>query len=242
MSMNNRIGIALSAVLLVASSSLHAEGEWTYEVAPYLWGAAMDGSASVDDIPVHVDMSFGDILDNLELGFMGAFRASKDQFSIGGDVVYMALGQHGRGPRGFEGADLDIDQIGVTLDGTYAVSESFAVLGGLRYNEVQAEVDVSGPLGHQHREGDEQWLDPFIGAVYRLPFNDEWSATLRGEVGGFGIGSDLVWVGQLTVRWQMNPHLGMLVGYRYFDMDYEINDFTYDIATSGPALGMVMTF
>jgi hypothetical protein len=42
-----------------------------------------------------------DILDNLELGFMGTYRATRERLSITVDAIYMGLGSNGRGPEGF---------------------------------------------------------------------------------------------------------------------------------------------
>jgi hypothetical protein len=240
--MKTSIRVAIGGVLLATSATLHAEGTWRHEVAPYVWGSAMEGSASVGDADVHVDMSFGDIVDDLEMGFMGAYRASRDRLSFTVDVVYMALGQHGRGPVGLASADIDVDQTAFRVDAGYAVTENLTLIGGLRYNDLSVEIDLRGPLGERRRAGDEQWLDPLIGAAWRIPFGDEWSATLSADVGGFGIASDLAWQGQAVLRWQATPTLGVLAAYRYFDMDYDDDDFTYDMAISGPALGVAFTF
>ncbi len=90
-------------------------------------------------------------------------------------------------------------------------------------------------------DGSENWIDPVIGAHYTLPFNDTWSASLRGDIGGFGVGSDFAWQGIATLRWQATPGFGVLAAYRYMAMDYDNgsgNDyFKYDMAMSGPALG-----
>jgi hypothetical protein len=69
---------------------------------------------------------------------------------------------------------------------------------------------------------------------------------MRGDVGGFGGGSKLSRQGIATLRWQATPKLGVLAAYRYLDMDYEDGDgnsaFIFDVAISGPALGVVYAF
>jgi hypothetical protein len=49
-----------------------------------------------------------------------------------------------------------------------------------------------------------------------------------------------------TLRWQFSPRTALAIAYRYLDMDYEdgegSNYFKYDVATSGPAMGVVFTF
>ena len=224
---------------------LQAE-DWTHEIAPYVWGAGMDGTTGLGGVSADVDASFGDILDNLELGFMGMYRGTRDRFSVTIDAVYMGLGATGRGPGDLVKADVDMDQAALEVDLGYEVLEHLTVFGGLRYNDLSVEVETNGPLGRQSVDGDENWVDPVVGALYVLPFAEQWSATIRGDIGGFGIGSDFAWQGLASLRWQASPSFGVLAAYRYISMDYESGSgsksFTYDMAMSGPALGVVFTF
>lgn len=85
-----------------------------------------------------------------------------------------------------------------------------------------------------------------IGSHCTISSADRWSYTLRGDSGGFGVGSNLAWQGIGTLRWQASDRVGALGAYRYIDMDYESDDrsvdFKYDMSMSGPALGLVFTF
>ena len=143
---------AIGLLALLAAVPLHAE-EWQHELAPYLWGAAMSGNATVGAATDDVDMSFGDILDNLEMGFMGAYRATRGQYSVTVDGIYMDLGAAGRGPAGYVKADIDLDQSALEVDVGYEVVERLVVLAGLRYNDLSAEVKVTGPLGNTSSDG-----------------------------------------------------------------------------------------
>jgi hypothetical protein len=237
---------ALLGFALCACGSVQAQ-EWTHEFAPYVWGAAMQGKTQVGPITADVDVSFGDIVDNLELGFMGIYRATRDQHSITVDTVYMGLGATGTGPAGFTKADVDVDQLALEVSYGYEVFDRLTLFGGLRYNDLAAEIKVTGPLGaSQAGKASPDWVDPIIGAHYTIPFSEAWSLTLRGDIGGFGIGSDLAWQGVASMRWQFSDKVGALAAYRYMDMDYEdgsgLDYFRYDIATSGPALGIIFTF
>src|SRR5512134_2841743 len=107
-------------ILLLAAGPLRAE-DWKHEVAPYLWGAALDGTSGVGNVVADVDSSFSDILDNLEMGFMGAYRASRDEYSVTVDTVYMGLGATERGPGGLLKADIDIDQLALAVEVGYQV-------------------------------------------------------------------------------------------------------------------------
>lgn len=237
----------LACLTLLAVASPASAGEWKHEVAPYLWGAALDGSVGIGGISADADLSFSDILDNLEMGFMGAYRATRDRYSITMDVVYMGLGATGHGPGGLLKADVDVDQLGLSADVGYAATERFTVYGGLRYVALDSTVKLTGPQGGtQSADTDEDWVDPYVGARYTIPFSDIWSANLQGDIGGFGVGSDFTWQAIASVRWRITPRTGMAMAYRYLDMDYEngngSNAFKYDMANSGPALGVVFTF
>jgi len=243
--MKTRHQAAICGLALLAAAPLHAE-EWQHELAPYLWGAAMSGSTTVGPVEADVDVSFSDILDNLEMGFMGTYRATRGQFSVTVDGIYMGLGADGRGPAGYTKANIDLDQSALEVDVGYEVMERLVVLAGLRYNDLSVGIEATGPLGTRKADQGESWIDPVIGAAYTIPFADRWSFTLRGDIGGFGVGSNFAWQGLGTLRWRAWERTSVLAAYRYIKMDYDTGKdaryFEYDMSLSGPALGVAFTF
>jgi opacity protein-like surface antigen len=238
---------AIAGLVLLVSAVPAGAAEWKHELAPYLWGSAMDGAVGIGDVVAETQLSFSDILDNLEFGFMGTYRASRDRYSITVDAIYMGLGATEKGPGRVLKADIDMDQIGLEADFGYALNERLTLLAGLRYVSLDADLKVTGPLGNPLTASESQdWVDPVIGAQYSWPFADQWTLALRGDIGGFGIGSDFAWQGVATLRWQFSSRTALGVAYRYLDIDYEDgkgdNFFKYDMATSGPAMGVVFTF
>jgi len=234
----------LTLTLVTASA---AAAEWKHELAPYMWGSAMEGTSGIGSLSVDTDLSFSDILDNLEFGFMGTYRASRDRYSITLDAIYMGLGATERGPGGVLKADVDLDQVGLEADFGYALNDRLTLLAGLRYVSLDTDLRVTGPQGNELSASEgEAWVDPVVGVIYAWPFAADWTLILRGDVGGFGLGSDFAWQGIATLRWQLSPHLALGLAWRYLDMDYEDaegeNYFQYDVATSGPAMGVIFTF
>lgn len=222
-----RIGVAL-AVALLASAPLRA-ADWTHEVAPYLWGTALEGTTAVGDATIDVDASFGDILDALEFAAMGTYRGSLDRYSVLFDVVYAALGGDGRGPLGNVKADVDVDQLVLEGDFGYALTERLHGFVGLRYVDLETSVKLTLPGGGRRSARDTaDWIDPVIGLHYDWPISAQCSASLRGDIGGCGIGSDFAWQGVGTLRWQVKPGFGA---------DF----FEYDMSMQGPLLGAVFT-
>lgn len=221
--------------------------DWKHEIAPYLWASSMEGTVGIGDVDAEASLSFSDLLENLELGFMGTYRASRDRFSVVVDAIYMGLGMVQEGPAGVLKSDVDVDQIGLEVDFGYDIGEGFTVLGGGRYVDLDTHVRVSGPLDattSAHQEYD--WIDPVVGLQWHRPISDQWSVLLHGDAGGFSVGSQFAWQAFAILRWQFSPAIGAGLAYRYLDIDYEhgrgANRFKYDVATSGPALGIVFTF
>jgi opacity protein-like surface antigen len=245
--MSPRLRTAIACFALASASTPAAAAEWKHELAPYVWGSAMEGTIGIGPIAGEAEMSFSDILDDLEFGFMGTYRASRDRYSITVDAIYMGLGATEKGPGGALKADIDVDQVGLEADFGYAVGDRVTLFGGLRYVSLDADLRVTGPLGNELTASEEQdWVDPVIGAIYSWPFADEWTLNLRGDIGGFGVGSDFAWQGMATLRWQFSPRTSLGIAYRYLDMDYEDGKgsdyFKYDMAMSGPAMGVIFTF
>jgi len=233
-------------VALLASAPLRA-ADWTHEVAPYLWGTALEGTTAVGDVSMDVDASFGDILDALEFAAMGTYRGSRDRYSVLFDVVYAALGGDGRGPLGYVKADVDVDQLVLEGDFGYALTDHLHGFVGLRYVDLETTVKLTLPGGGKRSAKDTaDWLDPVIGLYYVRPFSEQWSVSLRGDIGGFGVGSDFAWQAVGTLRWQVKPGFGVAFAYRYLDNDYEdgkgADYFKYDMSMQGPLLGVVFTF
>jgi hypothetical protein len=243
--MINLYGAAAAGVLVLAAP-VAAAAEWKHELAPYMFFAGMDGSTGVGPVIADVDVSFGDVVENLEMGFMGMYRGTTGRYSIILDTIYMGLGATNRGPDGFLKGDVDMDQLALEADFGYALGESFTVLAGLRYNDLSVDVRTTGPLTDRRASGSESWVDPVIGGIFEHRFSEQWSTSLRGDIGGFGVGSDFAWQGIAALRWQVSPGIGVVGAYRYIDMDYDDGSgnqrFLYDMAIHGPALGVVFTF
>lgn len=236
-----------AASLILLAPAVTQAAEWRHELAPYVWGAGMSGETGVGNAIADVDMSFADILEDLELGFMGVYRATKDRYSVTADIVFMGLGSTERGPGGVLKADIDMDQTAFEVDGGYEVMDRLTLLAGLRYVDLQVKTRITDPLGGvSEASSGENWVDPVVGALYDVPLSDAWSLMLRGDVGGFGVGSDFAWQAVAIVRWHVSPSFDLTAAYRYVDMDYENGDgakkFVYDMSISGPAVGIIFKF
>jgi hypothetical protein len=101
-------------------------------IAPYAFGSSLDGTLAVRGRDAEVDLSASDLLDQLELGFMGMAVARKGDWGVVGDALWVELGQNADFPDGpppqpgMAQADVDTDLTIVTVEGLYTPRSSSA--------------------------------------------------------------------------------------------------------------------
>jgi hypothetical protein len=232
------IGFLLVISIVVFSGVTTADdGEWKYTVITYFLGAGMNGDVTVRGRATTIDESFSDILDHLEFGFMGHLEAENDKWVVLGDLFYVGLGA--QPPQ----VTVDINQW--IVDGAVGrkFGQNFALLGGFRYNRLDAKLGFRGPIGIEV-EGDQDFVDPYIGARVIAPLSDRFAIYLRGDIGGFGVGSDFAWYFNPAVGINLSQNITMFVFYRWDHIDYENEDdgFKFDITISGPGAGIGFRF
>jgi opacity protein-like surface antigen len=81
--------VTVIVILLAGSASATADepsDPWKVELDVYLWGASIGGqTASGSDL----DVSFGDLLKNLKMGFMGNVMVRKEKWAMFADLIYL---------------------------------------------------------------------------------------------------------------------------------------------------------
>lgn len=217
---------------------------WSHSIALYFMAAGLDGETTVKGLDADVDVSFSDIADYLEIGGMLAYRAETERYAIGLDAVYMGLGAEK--DKGSLSTEVDVDELVIELDGSWRVDPRTDLFVGARYWNLSSDVEITGPGPGLSASGDQEWIDPLVGARHTWPFAQDLSLTLRGDIGGFGVGSDFSWQALARVNWQVSSASSLVLGYRVIDVDYQdgsgTDEFRYDVTTSGLLFGLIYTF
>jgi hypothetical protein len=234
--------IALTTVILgvfaVAPAPCQTQKDkWTFDLSLYGLASGMSGDVTVRGVNADLDVGFDEIWDNLEFGAMGSMRVGYERWALQTEVIYMGLGASKNG------VSADMDQWIVEPTLGYTVCKEFEALAGVRYNNLSGE--IRGPFG-RNPSGTQDWWDPIVGANLRLPFAKKLSFNVRGDIGGFGIGSDLTWQAFPYLSWQVTKWGSLQAGYRWVYVDYETGSgtsrFRYDVLTQGPQLGFTLHF
>ncbi len=86
------------------------------------------------------------------------------------------------------------------------------------------------------------WIDPFVGIIYARLLDDKFHIALRGDLGGFGIESDMAINAEAMFRYSMGDTFSLKFGYRYLKVKFDDTDFLYDISLDGLQLGPGIRF
>ena len=89
---------------------------------------------------------------------------------------------------------------------------------------------------------DDYWFDPYIGLLGRYNFNKVFYTAVRGEIGGFDVGSDLMWEVEGVIGINLTRCIFTEVGYRALSVDYENDGLLFDTVTHGPQITTGITF
>ena len=221
---------------------------WQFEATPYLWAAGMQGDVGVGRLTAEgVSANFSDILQSLRLGFMGAFEGRKNRYGFLFDALYLQLSQTKQAPfAGFGDIHAKPTQQMYTFAGTWRAVEGRVpvdVVAGVRTNDIKLDLAMSSSALAPQGRGlvrSRNWGDGFVGARVQYPLTSQWSLVGYVDVGGGG--SDFTWQGLAGANYSITPTMTAKFGYRYLKVDYDHDDFLYDVATGGFYAGIGIRF
>ena len=253
------LGSAFMAAPLFAQSTDDSKGtialtpaptatEWQHSIAPYLWIPGIEGQMGVNGIVSDVDASQSDILSHLDFGGFLGLTGQKGKWGYYVDIEYLKLSSEADIDNlPISEVDMSMEQLRIEAVVSYEAYKtqqtSVELYGGLQFTNVDIELEITNSLGGKASPSDsESWVDPIIGLKVLHDFSDKWFLSLVGEVGGFGVSSDITWQAMAGVGYNINECWSIVGGYRHLYIDYEDDGFVYDTDTSGPILGGVYKF
>lgn len=247
----NRIGFLtflLSAVTLfpqLAQAQGQSNRAWRNDVFLYGLASSISGDAQLGGpVQLPVDVSFSDILDNLQMGFMGGYRGSSERFSVVADVIYLGLGNSS--DTGLV-RRADLDQLIVDVTGGYRFSSIVEAFAGLRVTDLSTKVGLEDPVITE-LEGSDTFYDPVVGVRVLTPLsqNGRWWLQARGDIGGFGASMDFTWQAMANVGFKPAEWISIFGGYRAIGQDFKdaggSERFSLDVTYYGPLFGLGFHF
>ena len=218
----------------------------------------LDGDQTVMGTTAELDVGFIDILKESDSLFalQGHFELNNGTWGVFIDPTYAALTMSGDvGPIEI---DVEFDYTLVEFGATYLVASwpqgegresTLEALAGGRYTSLDVDLDLTARAFGTTISGGQDWIDPFVGGRVSFALSDDVTFLLRGDIGGFGVGSDFTYNVVGLIGWDMTVFgndATLRAGYRVLYQDYEDGSgatlFAYDVTTHGPILGMTFRF
>ena len=230
------------------------EDRWEVSVTAYAWAPSVEGHTRVGGQKADVDTPFSDLLKDLTFGGMGAVAARRGRF---GFYVNSFFGR----TRSDEGsgrieARVRSDTAMVGLGGLYRLLDwqaepdmswlrggQLEALAGVRVTSMRTE--INGRHGLPKFDDDKAWVDPLVGLGGRLQLTDRWETFAEGDIGGFGVGSDITWswTAGIGYGFELFGHASFVrAGYRMLYQDYKDGGFEWDVTYKGPVIGLTTKF
>lgn len=231
------------------------ESGWEFQATLYLWATALNGTIGVGNLPdADVNLSFADILEDLDAALMGAFLAKNGDWLFLTDLVYSDLSTRTT----LNVANSPTLKLTQTLLIASAIAGyelplgnpdlDFHVTAGIRYQRLTTETTLKSGIFPISVEADitEDWVDPVIGVLLHYDINDRWFVDAIADIGGFGVGSQITTQGFLTIGYNWSDTISTAFGYRALYTDYEsgsgANRFDYETTLHGPFLSVGIHF
>jgi hypothetical protein len=219
---------------------------WAFAGAAYLWAAGVEGTDTAGD---EIDVSFSDVLEDLDGGIMGLLSARKGRWTLLADIIYLRIHQETDSTAKIIGVPLKLD-VDVKLEAfvstfgaAYRVKESDALnldlLAGARYLRLDVDLDADVGGSKVKYSDSEDVLDGIIGFQAAVPFSKRWYCSVYADVGA----------GDSKLTWQVWPVVGyrlesvdLVAGYRHLEWETDDGDTIEDVNFSGPMLGFKTQF
>jgi hypothetical protein len=242
---------------LFAPADLGAQSDttgkkWHFLADVYIMFPYMDGETGIGkNLILPIDANPGDIFSKLKFGGFLYLEAKTNKWAITSDLVFMNLKQEVTEGIIIHSGTVNAKQLVWEAAGFYRIFPFWEVGIGGRLNSVQTSfegrVNVL-PAGTEEIDGrhTKTWYDPVIVTRLSTGINDKWLFQFRGDIGGFGVGSDLTWQLQGYAGYRFNKTFQLMAGYRVLSTDYQYGDepkeFIFDVKEFGPVIRFGFNF
>ena len=212
------------------------------------WLSGLSGDIGVRGVVTDPDISFGDILNNLDMMLAGSIYARYHRWEFSADGLYLRVSKDAQ-LRGllFGAAHVAIkDAFSEQFIGYRLINcdQGFlSAFAGARWNYESGDFRLLGArLAGRRASGSVSWVDPVIGSSGRAHLWKPVSFWAKGDIGGFGAASDLTWQVQGGLEIQVTRWLYSNIGWRYLKNDYESGGFTNKTELNGPYIETGFSF
>ncbi len=227
------------------------DDQWHISVSPYLWFPGIHGTVGALGREVGVKVSATDLLSKARFGVLGAVDLRRDRIVATGDLLYLNLKDDRAIPfpgLGSPSANLTANVViftpkaGIRVINKDKLKADF--LAGIRYWYFGETLKFSPSALGLNFSKSQSWVDPLVGGRIQTALSSKVIATIAGDVGGWGTGSQLEYQAVGLLGYKLKPKVTLQAGYRYLYADYEksgrLGPTTVKLAFSGIIVGATL--
>jgi hypothetical protein len=228
--------------------------KWHFNTDVYLMLPNMDGETGIGNtLTVPIDANTSDIFSKLKMAGMIYFETKTEKWAITNDFVYMKLNQDITPTKLWNSGEVSVKEFIWETAGLYRIIPFLEVGLGGRLTNLAAEIDtrryvpgIGNPTEEVSESSAKTWFDPILITRLATDIYGKWLFQFRGDVGGFGVGSDFTWQLQAYAGYRFTKVFQLSAGYRILGVDCDKGDdierFVYNVDTFGPVVRMGFNF
>ena len=228
--------------------------DWHVDWVPfYLWFSGLHGDVGAGGVVAPVSVSFSQVFKQLNIGYMSDLDIRRKRIGLFTDLIFMSLSSDQSttpiGPQPtYVGFKANAKQLIVDPELYVRLVDSgrgsIDAIGGGRFWDLNNSLNLYPPNnGTTVTVGQTQkWVDPVLGARMRLNANKGIFFNIKGDAGGFGVGSQLTYQIYAGMGKEFKTKYAVLLGYRYLYVDYKNGGFLYNVHMSGLQAGFNIRF
>jgi len=237
------LGVVLFLGTLPASAQETSGFKWS--VSPYIWASRTKADLAFRDESLGGGtVSFSDLLDQLDSGFMVHFEGGKGHWSLLADVTYLETSDAEQRPVFLVKSAAEA----TVLDTAVAywpggVGSSLSVIAGMRYSGFDNRYRfLLDDLEVARLRDEDDYYDVLLGIRYRFVLGGRWDLLTRADV-SFGQ-SEGTWLVQAVFGRTIGKREAnrLLLGYQYKVAEFKSGDLTSDFSYHGPIAGFNFRF
>jgi len=232
-----------------ATPNRPADRGWDIRATSYMWLQGIHGDISAFGRDLGFKASPTDLASRAKLGIQEIVGAQFKRFTISGDILWTPLEVKSSNsllnPPPAALSKAKYNPLAITPEIGYRLIDSDRIqidaLAGMRYWHLGTDFTLAPALGGTTLSKTIEWVDPLVGARIKLPVSKKLTASIWGDAGGWGAGSQLDYQVLGALSYQMKPKWALDAGWRYIYTDYSDSLIHSRVAQSGIIVGVTYT-
>lgn len=241
------------------ANSTPVHGPWQVDIASYAWAPAINGTINLRGVSAPANARFQQIIDKSDslFSYMSHIEVHDENFGAFFEPIYIDLGF--KAPKNVFNSDIKTSLLYLQFGGFYRLAKgtygapeehkgwSIDVVGAARYTQI----DVSATFANSgfSPSGGIHWAEPLIGLRGSINLSPSIEFSARGDIGGFGLGSQFAWDAQALLGYKFDLFgraATVFGGWKALAQDYKTgsgkDQFRWNTTLNGPVLGLNVHF